>query len=472
MRASQRKCLDMKNRLYVQELRYSEAGSAYFLALQDLPMPVWLDSNGSARGRYDILSAAPCQWLTANAAVTQLHSDTRSEKFEEEPLSVLTRLLAKTDYESDADLPFCGGAIGYLGYDLGCHYERLPTTVGEDYAIPDCVVGIYDWALVQDHTLRKSHFVCQHFDANAQAILRRLTAAATYDASVLQPLVLTSALRAAWSYADYARAFEQVQRYIHAGDCYQINLSQRYSTTYRGDPAALYLQLRQQTSAPFSAYFGFGNASGCGACSIVSFSPERFLSVQGKQVATQPIKGTAPRAQDPATDAANAQWLLSSEKDRAENLMIVDLLRNDIGKSCKPGSISVPQLFELQSFAAVHHLVSTVKGQLRDELHALDALRAAFPGGSITGAPKLRAMEIIQELEPNRRSVYCGSMFYADYNGNLDSSIMIRTILCDAGQLHCWGGGGIVADSTAAAEYQEIEDKIGGLLQVLREAKK
>lgn len=469
MRASQRKVFDMKNRLYVKELRYTEDSTGYFNKLHDLPLPVWLDSNGSARGRYDILSASPGQWLSASAGVTRLGSAIGSKTFAEEPLGVLTRLLSHADHESHPELPFSGGAIGYLSYDLGRCYERLPNTALNDYTLPDCIIGVYDWALVQDHKLRKSHFVCQHLDAGAQSALNRLEELAeANDTTAPTHFALTSELCGAWSYAEYSRAFDQVQDYIQAGDCYQINLSQRYSARYQGDPAALYLKLRKQTSAPFSAYFGCDDIAGHGDCSIVSFSPERFLNVQGKLIATQPIKGTAPRAADPATDAANAQWLLDSEKDRAENLMIVDLLRNDIGKSCEPGSINVPQLFELQSFAAVHHLVSTVQGRLRPDLHPLDALRSAFPGGSITGAPKLRAMEIIEELEPYRRSVYCGSMFYAGYNGNMDSSIMIRTILCDAGELYCWGGGGIVADSTVAAEYQEIEDKIGRLLKTLR----
>ena len=458
----------MKNRLYVQELRYVEDGSAYFHALLDLPLPVWLDSNNSARGRYDILSAAPRQWLTANATASHYHTASHSEMIAQEPLAVLTRLLQQADFKEHIDLPFCGGAIGYLSYDPGRSSTSTPTAACHDFAVPDCVVGIYDWALVQDHTLCKSHFVCQHLDADAQIALQRLTEAAVEETVAPRDFALTSELCGAWSYPDYARAFARVQSYIQAGDCYQINLAQRYSASYQGDPAALYLQLRKQTSAPFSAYFGCGSVTNGGDCSIVSCSPERFLSVQGRQIATQPIKGTAPRSQDSAHDAANAQWLLNSEKDRAENLMIVDLMRNDIGKSCEPGSISVPQLFELQSFAAVHHLVSTIEGRLRPELHALDALRAAFPGGSITGAPKRRAMEIIEELEPYRRSVYCGSMFYAGYNGNMDSSIMIRTILCNDGQLYCWGGGGIVADSTVAAEYQEIDDKIGSLLKVLR----
>ncbi|MGI9288880.1 MAG: aminodeoxychorismate synthase component I [Pseudomonadales bacterium] len=456
----------MKNRLYVKELRYTEDSTGYFSKLCDLPLPVWLDSNGSARGRYDILSADPSQWLSANAGLTRLDSAISSETFAEEPLGVLTRLLSQTGYESHPGLPFSGGAIGYLSYDLGRCYESLPTTALNDYSLPDCIIGIYDWALVQDHKLRKSHFVCQHLDARAQLALNRFEA--LDNITEHGDFALTSKLRGAWPFADYSHAFDRVQDYIQAGDCYQINLSQRYSASYQGDPTALYLKLRKQTSAPFSAYFGCGDVGDRGDCSIVSFSPERFLNVEGKRVATQPIKGTAPRAADPATDAANARWLCNSEKDRAENLMIVDLLRNDIGKSCEPGSITVPQLFELQSFASVHHLVSTVQGRLRPELHAMDALRSAFPGGSITGAPKLRAMEIIEELEPYWRSVYCGSMFYAGYNGNMDSSIMIRTILCNAGQLYCWGGGGIVADSTVEAEYQEIEDKIGRLLKTLR----
>ncbi len=463
MRASQRKFFDMKNRLYVKELRYMEDSADYFDKLRGMPLLVWLDSNGSARGRYDILSAAPRRWLDASAGVTRLNNATESKTFAAEPLGVLTDLLSSAEYASHPALPFSGGAIGYLSYDLGRCYERLPTTASADYKLPDCIIGLYDWALVQDHQLRKSRFVCQRLDDSAQHALNLLEELSEPQRSgAPATFALTSELCAAWSYAEYARAFDQVQNYIRAGDCYQINLSQRYSARYQGDPAALYLKLRAQTSAPFSTYFRFGDTS------IVSFSPERFLSIRDGRVTTQPIKGTAARATDPAADAANAQWLRDSEKDRAENLMIVDLLRNDIGKTCAPGSVTVPQLFELQSFAAVHHLVSTVQGKLRAELHALDALRAAFPGGSITGAPKLRAMEIIEELEPYRRSVYCGSMFYAGYDGNMDSSIMIRTILCHAGQLYFWGGGGLVADSTVAAEYQEIEHKIGRLLKTLR----
>ncbi len=452
----------MNKNLYVKELRYTQDSVGYFNQLRDLAMPVWLDSNGSRSGRYDILSANPTQWLQSRAGSTTLYTSNGSTTCSAEPLGVVTELLRQADYPAHSELPFSGGAIGFLSYDLGRRYARLPTTASCDDAVPDCIVGLYDWALIQDRQQRCCHFVCQQLDDNARTALRLLSAASEqseHEAS----FALDSELKSAFSYAQYAAAFSKVQNYINAGDCYQINLAQRYTASYLGDPAALYLNLRKQSSAPFAAYFG------CGDTTIASFSPERFISVSDGKITTQPIKGTAPRDPDAEQDAANANWLRNSEKDKAENLMIVDLLRNDIGKSCETGSIKVPQLFELQSFDAVHHLVSTVEGQLCRDLHALDALRAAFPGGSITGAPKLRAMEIIDELEPYPRGAYCGSMFYAGYDGNMDSSIMIRTILCHAGQLYCWGGGGIVADSTVAAEYQEIEDKIGRLLRGLQD---
>ncbi len=451
----------MNKKLYVKELSYMEDSVGYFQQLRDLPLPVWLDSNGSRRGRYDILSANPAQWLDSRAGSTTLYAGNGSKTFSAEPLGVVTELLRKADYPAHSELPFSGGAIGFLSYDLGRRYARLPTTARCDYAVPDCVIGLYDWALVQDRLQRRCYFVCQQLDENARTALRLLaTASEQHEGNTT--FTLNSELQSAFTYAQYAAAFSKVQNYIRAGDCYQINLAQRYTASYQGDPAALYLKLREQSSAPFAAYFG------CGDTAIASFSPERFISVKQGRITTQPIKGTAPRDPDAEQDVANANWLCNSAKDKAENLMIVDLLRNDIGKSCAIGSISVPRLFELQSFDAVHHLVSTVEGQLCRDLHALDALRAAFPGGSITGAPKLRAMEIIDELEPYQRSAYCGSMFYAGYDGNMDSSIMIRTILCHAGQLFCWGGGGIVADSTVEAEYQEIEDKIGRLLRGLR----
>ena len=254
----------------------------------------------------------------------------------------------------------------------------------------------------------------------------------------------------------------------------KLILAQRFSATYQGDEFEAYLALREANKAPFSAFIRLESAT------ILSVSPERFLQLSQEKVQSKPIKGTMPRSSDKVQDAKNAEILKHSTKDNAENLMIVDLLRNDISRSCQAGSVKVPELFAIESFPAVHHLVSTVEGTLSEDKDATDLLRGAFPGGSITGAPKIRAMEIIEELEPHRRSVYCGSIGYLSNCGNMDTSITIRTLICQQGDksnkqpakpntnsIHCWAGGGLVADSTAPSEYQETFDKVNCILPVL-----
>ena len=275
------------------------------------------------------------------------------------------------------------------------------------------------------------------------------------------PLRVTAPLRSNLSTPAYADAFERVHAYIRAGDCYQVNLAQRFAAPAAGDPWAAYCRLRQLNPAPYSAYLQtpFGQ--------VLSSSPERFLSLRARQVETQPIKGTRPRGANAVEDAALRQALRHSEKDRAENLMIVDLLRNDLGRVCRAGSIHVPALFATETYASVHHLVSTVRGELRDDADAASLLRACFPGGSITGAPKIRAMEIIEELEPHRRGVYCGAIGYLGFDGAMDTSIAIRTIVHSAGQVRLWAGGGLVHDSDCDQEYRETFDKASRLIQVL-----
>jgi para-aminobenzoate synthetase component I len=260
----------------------------------------------------------------------------------------------------------------------------------------------------------------------------------------------------------YRSAFEQIQAYIRAGDCYQVNLAQKFSAPYQGDPWAAYCELRAIAAAPFSAYLQPAPDQ-----AVLCLSPERFLSLHGRRVETSPIKGTRPRYPDRRADELAAAELRASGKDRAENLMIVDLLRNDLGRSCIPGTIHVDRLFEIQSFPTVHHLVSTISGELKEESSAAALLRDSFPGGSITGAPKRRAMQIIDELEPDDRQLYCGSLFYISADGRMDSNIAIRTLLCHAGEIACWGGGGIVADSQWQQEYQETYDKVGKFLLAL-----
>jgi para-aminobenzoate synthetase component I len=273
-------------------------------------------------------------------------------------------------------------------------------------------------------------------------------------------------LRSTFTRRGYLDAVARVREYIVAGDIFQANLSQRFHAPLPVPPFQLYQQLRKRNPAPFSAYLGFGELQ------VLSASPERFLRLdQQRQVETRPIKGTRPRGLGPMHDAALGRALAESEKDRAENVMIVDLLRNDLSRVCRPGTVRVPELFALEHHPTVHHLVSTVLGELDPSADAIDLLRATFPGGSITGAPKVRAMEIIAELEPTQRGVYCGSIGYLSASGAMDTSIVIRTYLALRGQVYFQAGGGIVADSDPELEYRETLDKARGLIQTLVESR-
>ncbi|HID9267057.1 TPA: aminodeoxychorismate synthase component I, partial [Klebsiella variicola] len=276
-----------------------------------------------------------------------------------------------------------------------------------------------------------------------------------------KPFALTSAWQSNMSRQQYGEKFRQVQAYLHSGDCYQVNLAQRFQARYVGDEWQAFRQLNTANRAPFSAFIRLEEGA------ILSLSPERFIQLRQGEIQTRPIKGTLPRLDSPQEDARQAEKLANSPKDRAENLMIVDLMRNDIGRVAVPGSVRVPELFVVEPFPAVHHLVSTITARLPATLHASDLLRAAFPGGSITGAPKVRAMEIIDELEPQRRNAWCGSIGYLSYCGNMDTSITIRTLTAWQGQLYCSAGGGIVADSEEDAEYQETFDKVNRILHQL-----
>jgi para-aminobenzoate synthetase component 1 len=285
--------------------------------------------------------------------------------------------------------------------------------------------------------------------------------------SIFEGFSLTSPWHSNMNKAAYKEKFLAVQQYLLSGDCYQINLAQRFKASYQGNEFIAYKTLRQENKAPFSAFIRLDNSA------ILSLSPERFLQSSRGRVQSKPIKGTIPRSQNIAVDLNNANILKASTKDRAENLMIVDLLRNDISKVCIPGTVKVPKLFDIESFPAVHHLVSTVVGDLNPEKTASDLLRGAFPGGSITGAPKIRAMEIIESLEPHRRSIYCGSIGYISCCGTMDSSITIRTLICQSPDknIYCWAGGGLVADSNVDSEYQETFDKVQRILPVLSRSK-
>lgn len=338
----------------------------------------------------------------------------------------------------------------------------LPEQGQDSECLPDMSIGIYDWAIVLDHRQKAAKLVSQQRFAETKIllpeILERLRRAGELPANTFS---VQGHITSNFTPDSYVAAFAKVQNYLYAGDCYQINLAQRFSAVASGDALGAYLALRSLSPAPYSAFLNLPHAQ------VLCASPERFLRVQNGTVETKPIKGTRPRSRDAKQDRQLADELGKHPKDRTENLMIVDLLRNDLGKSCIPGSVRVPKLFEVESFANVHHLVSTVEGKLAKGCDALHILRDCFPGGSVTGAPKQRAMEIIEQLEPHRRGIYCGAIGYVGFDGNMDSNIVIRTLVYSDNEIRCWAGGGIVADSDVAAEYQETLDKAAAMLNLL-----
>lgn len=424
---------------------------------------MWLDSGagGTAQGRYDLLVTRPVATLVTRGPVTEVETGNGIRSSRDDPFDLLRRLLqeyaALPSAHRGADLPFIGGAVGYFSYDLGRRLESLPGRSIDSDRLPEMAVGVYREALVVDHGRQCSYLVGP--DASGEkARLWSSHLRAVGERRAFRP---TGPLRSSLGRAQYRDAFERIQHYIRAGDCYQVNFAQRFSTPVEGDPWAGYRELRRDNPAPFSAFLNLPELQ------VMSFSPERFVKVHDGEVETRPIKGTRPRHVDPERDERLARDLVRSAKDRAENLMIVDLLRNDLGKVCAPGSVAVPELFALESFSSVHHLVSTVVGRLADGRDSLDLLRACFPGGSITGAPKIRAMEIIDELEGFRRGVYCGSIGYVGFDGHMDSNIAIRTATVSRGILRYWAGGGIVADSREPSEYLESLDKAEGFFRAL-----
>ncbi len=448
------------------ELPYREDSAPLFEAVVDLPWAVFLDSGRHflTQSRYDIIAAEPHTTLVTRGKLTEIRGDA-SELSREEPLALLRRQLA-IEPDAGCELPFCGGAIGYFSYDFARRYERLPALAEDTEKMPEMAVGLYDWAVVVDHLDRRSWLVGQGRDPETDWKWDRLVArfSETGRERARVPFRITAPLASNLSREDYAAAFRRVLDYINAGDCYQINLAQRFSAPASGDPWLAYQALRIINPAPYSAFLNTPYGT------ILSASPERFLRLEGDSVETRPIKGTRPRAGHPRLDAEMTAQLQASVKDRAENLMIVDLLRNDLSKNCELGSVKVPRLFEIESFATVHHLVSTVVGRLRRGRDAFDLLRGCFPGGSITGAPKLRAMQIIEELEPHRRGVYCGTIGYIGCDGNMDTNIAIRTLVYSGGAVRFWAGGGIVADSRLEDEYQETFDKAGAMLRLLQQS--
>jgi para-aminobenzoate synthetase component I len=469
-----------------------------------MPHLLFLDSarDPERLGRYSFLAADPAIVVHSKGArAWSLDTRTGAETpLATHALAAVRELLASHQAEAIPGLPpFQGGAAGYIAYDWGSVLERLPAPHYDDLAIPDVVFPIYDWVIAWDHLERRAWIIStglpamgsekSQYCSDRLALVRSRLAAHSLSTEIFSQLDATPAhprehshppehapsypvsdaelpphldLRSSFTHRGYLDALTRVREYIVAGDIFQANLSQRFEAPLTEPPWAIYKRLRGINPAPFAAFLEFGGVT------IASASPERFLRLDTeRQIEARPIKGTRPRGLYPAHDAALGRALQESAKDRAENLMIVDLMRNDLSRVSLPGSVRVPELFALERYATVHHLVSTVTGTLEPGRDAVDLLCATFPGGSITGAPKVRAMEIIAELEPSRRGVYCGSIGYISLTGVMDTSIVIRTYQAVHGRVYFSAGGGIVADSDPEQEYRETFDKARALIRAL-----
>jgi para-aminobenzoate synthetase component 1 len=435
---------------------------ALFAPLAHLPWAALLDSaeEHRARGRHAYIAVDPYDTILTRFGDTA------------DPFAALRAKLPLALAPALPGLPpFQGGALGILGYELGGYLERLPPPRASAPSAPDMAVGLYDTVAVFDLAGRKAWAVARDVPgapahrpparSRAEALAAKLRAA---PALGLPDWSARGAWRAETDRGRFEAMVARAVEYIRAGDIFQANVSQRFLAEFPSglDPFTLYRRLRRLSPAPFAAYV---NAPGL---QVLSASPERFLALDREgRIETRPIKGTRRRGADPAEDARFVAELRGSEKDRAENLMIVDLLRNDLSRVAAIGSVRVPELFTLETFARVHHLVSAVEGRLAPGRTALDLLAAAFPGGSVTGAPKIRALEVIHELEPARRGPYCGALAWIGFDGAMDSSIVIRTLWLAEGMVVAQAGGGIVADSAPAAEYEETMVKAAPLLAAL-----
>jgi para-aminobenzoate synthetase component I len=493
----------------VESLGETPDPAAVVAAFLDLPFLIFLDSAtgtplaGDAHqlGRYSFLTADPVTVVRSKGPVTELADAAGGwRRVEGDALAVVAGLLGPPMDPVSGLPPFQGGAAGYIGYDYGAVLERIPAARYDDLAIPDVVLGIYDWVVAWDHLIGTAWIISTGMPEQGAARknrarerleeVRRRVAGSAGGSQPGRPVAATPViplpecpsppsfpvlgvegaerigLRSSFTHRAYLDAVALVREYILAGDIFQANLSQRFEGPLAEPTFELYRRLRRRNAAPFAAYINLGEFA------VLSASPERFLRLDEnrRHVETRPIKGTRPRGLGPMHDAALGRALAESDKDRAENVMIVDLLRNDLSRVCRPGTVRVPELFALEQHPTVHHLVSTVVGELEPGTGPMDLLRAAFPGGSITGAPKVRAMEIIAELEPTRRGVYCGSIGYISSTGAMDMSIVIRTYVALRGRVYFQAGGAIVADSDPEQEYRETLDKARALIEVLEKA--
>jgi para-aminobenzoate synthetase component 1 len=461
----------------IEEVTLTHSLEETFAILADDPHPFWLDSSlpGGKMGRWSFMGSRPFLVFKTFGKDIITEEEGAATVVTGNPFEALRNHIGRyTLKRGNSQIPFLGGAVGFFSYDLGRMVEHLPDQTEDDINVPDIYLGFYHTIIAIDHLENRTYLIASGLPkGGAEA-----KAKAAHDVAECKARLLGSAskLPDPWQEADikasdirthftpeaYCDAVQAVREYIMAGDIYQANMTQRLDAPLRMPAYQLYRRLRQANPAPFAAYLDCGDN-----LRVLSSSPERYLLLEDDVVETRPIKGTLPRGKTPQEDEENAAKLLASIKDRAELVMIIDLERNDLGRVCAYGTVRVPELIVLEKYATVFHLVSTVRGKLAEGKDAVDLLKASFPGGSITGAPKIRAMEIIEELEPVRRGIYTGSIGYIGFDGRADLNIVIRTFVNKNDHVHLQVGGGIVFDSQPILEYEETLHKAKALLKSL-----
>ncbi|WP_270304967.1 aminodeoxychorismate synthase component I [Terrisporobacter petrolearius] len=443
----------------IKEINTKLSAFEIFTIFKDEKDSFILDSamDKNKLGRYSFISSNPFKTL-------------KYKNSNENPLDFLQEELNKYKVENKTQLPFIGGAVGYLSYDLGNYIEKLPRSAKDDLNGYDLYFGLYDSVIVVDHLKEKTYIATPNLDVKKEEnivldIENKINEAEINGVNPIcyeEKEVTPTKLKSNFTKKDFENSVEKVRQYIKNGDIYQANLTQRFSGKTTLSSYELYRDLRKVSPAPFGAYLNFDDFN------ILSNSPERFIKCMDKKLETRPIKGTRPRGKNKEEDLKLQEELRNSEKDKAELLMIVDLERNDIGRISKIGSVKVPELFVIEPYANVNHLVATVVGELDEDKDAVDAIKATFPGGSITGAPKIRAMEIIDELEPTQRNAYTGSIGYIGFNGDMDLNIAIRTVIKKEEDVYFQVGGGMTWGSDPREEYQETLDKAQSIMKALR----
>ncbi len=444
--------------MHIHELNYSPDSSIIFEHISNMPYSVFLDSSTDTKqsNRYDVLSATPDTLIETFDNKTKITHQNNTHISYDNPFEIIKQYMPNISY-THTGLPFIGGAIGFFGFDLAWNQYKIPRYIPRDINIPTMCVGIYNWAIIVDHIKKQTWFIQHNKNHEVFKYIKHIVNKPLSSHNKIQPIKLYPCV----SKRQYENGFNKIKQHINKGDCYQVNLSIRFSGQCSADPWLLYKKLRKKAPSSFSAYYNMPHGQ------IICNSPERFIKIQKTAVETKPIKGTILRSKNAKLDQKNVATLLNSKKDQAENLMIVDLMRNDLSKTCIPKTIRVPHLNELLSLPNVHHLMSTVKAELRKEIHPLSTLKHAFPGGSVTGAPKLKAIQITETVEHVRRSIFCGSIGYISFNGNLDSNIIIRSLLVHKHKVYTWAGGGIVADSILEEEYAEIYHKLSSIFDAI-----